>query len=146
MAERMHDGAPAHFSRAVRDVVDPLARPPPSPDLNPLDFYLLRHPKAVVYASFVDNEEADYHCTVDTCQTIRSYYSIFVRMHLSMMRRVKKCAESSHVGHFEPLLQWYSFSYNSQVKCFRAHVDKDFFCMMGVTRSQNLFAPFSYTL
>jgi hypothetical protein len=48
----MHDGAPAHFSRAVRDVLSntyhdrwigrggPTAWPPPSPDLNPLDFYL----------------------------------------------------------------------------------------------------------
>jgi hypothetical protein len=46
----MHDGAPAHFSRAVRDVLNntyhdrwigrggPTAWPPRSPDLNPLDF------------------------------------------------------------------------------------------------------------
>jgi hypothetical protein len=53
--ERMwynHDGAPAHFSRAVRDVFNnthhnrwigrggPTAWPPRLPDLNPLDFYL----------------------------------------------------------------------------------------------------------
>jgi hypothetical protein len=48
----MHDGAPAHFSCAVRDVLSatyhdgwigrrgPIAWPPRSPDLNPLDFYL----------------------------------------------------------------------------------------------------------
>jgi hypothetical protein len=47
-----HDGAPAHFSRPVRDVLNNTchgrcigsgghtARPPSSPDLNPLDFYL----------------------------------------------------------------------------------------------------------
>jgi hypothetical protein len=141
MAGRMHDGAPTHFSRAVRDDVNPLARSPPSPDLNPLDFNLLRHPKAVVYASSVDNEGADYHCTVDACQTIRNYYSIFVRMRLSMMRRVEKC------GHSEPLLQRHSFRYNLQVKCFRAYVDMDIFLfMVNGTRAQNLSAPFSYRL
>jgi hypothetical protein len=47
----MHDGAPAHFSRAVRDVLSntyqywrigrggPTAWPPLAPDLSPLDFY-----------------------------------------------------------------------------------------------------------
>jgi hypothetical protein len=46
----MHDGVPAHFSRAARDVPNnnhhdrwigrggPTAWPPRSPDLNPLDF------------------------------------------------------------------------------------------------------------
>jgi hypothetical protein len=46
----MHDGAPAHFSRDVRDVLNntyddrrigregPTAWPPRSPDLNPLEF------------------------------------------------------------------------------------------------------------
>jgi hypothetical protein len=51
----MHDGAPAHFSRVMHDVVSntshdrrigrggPTAWPPLSPDLNPLDFYLWGH-------------------------------------------------------------------------------------------------------
>jgi hypothetical protein len=53
----MHDGAPAHFSRVVRDVLNntyhdrwidrggPTAWPPRSPDLNPLHFYLWGHLK-----------------------------------------------------------------------------------------------------
>jgi hypothetical protein len=48
----MRDGAPAHFSRAVRDVLNnifherrigrggPATCPSRSPDLNPLEFYL----------------------------------------------------------------------------------------------------------
>ncbi|KAJ4436812.1 hypothetical protein ANN_16944 [Periplaneta americana] len=48
----LHDGAPAHFSRTARRYLDrrfpdrrigrggPIAWPPCSPDLNPLDFYL----------------------------------------------------------------------------------------------------------
>lgn len=47
----MHDGAPAHFSRPVRDALfntyyrwihtaEPVAGPPLSLDFSPLDFYL----------------------------------------------------------------------------------------------------------
>jgi hypothetical protein len=96
----MHDGAPAHFSRAVRDVLSntyhdqwigrggPAAWPPLSPDLNPLDFYLSEHLKALVYAAPVDNEEALHHRIVDACQTIRNYPGIFGRMRRSMLRLV----------------------------------------------------------
>jgi hypothetical protein len=81
----MHDGAPAHFSLAVRDVLNntyhdrwigrggPTAWPPRSPDLNPLDFYLWGHLKALVYAAPLDNEEALHHRSVHACQTIRIY-------------------------------------------------------------------------
>ncbi|KAJ4444692.1 hypothetical protein ANN_06489 [Periplaneta americana] len=53
----LHDGAPAHFSRTARRYLDrrfpdrwlgrggPIAWPPRSPDLNPLDFYLWGHLK-----------------------------------------------------------------------------------------------------
>jgi transposase len=73
----MHDGAPAHFSRAVRDVLSstnhdqwlgrgaPTAGPPCSPDLNPLDFYLWGHVKTLVYAAPVDNREALHHRIAD---------------------------------------------------------------------------------
>jgi hypothetical protein len=74
----MHDGAPAHFSRAVRDILNntchgrwigrggPTARPPRSPDLNPLET-----PKIpCLYAAPLDIEEALHHRIVDGCQTI----------------------------------------------------------------------------
>jgi hypothetical protein len=105
----VHDGAPAYFSRAVRDVLSntrhdrgigaggPTAWPPRSPDLNPLDFYLWGHLAIVVYAAPVDNEEA--HRIVDACQTTCNYPGIFARM-WRPMRYVEACIES-HGGHFE---------------------------------------------
>jgi hypothetical protein len=82
----MHDGAPAHFSRAVRDVLSNTCHdrwigrggttawtPRSTPDLNPLDFYLWRHLKFLVFATHVDNEDALRHGIVDACQTIRNY-------------------------------------------------------------------------
>jgi hypothetical protein len=111
----MHDGALAHFSRAVRDVFNnayhdrwidrggPTAWPPRSPYLNPLDFYLWGHLKTLVYAAPVDNEEALHHRIVDACHTLQTYPSIFEQMWWSMMRHVQACIES-HGEHFEHLL------------------------------------------
>jgi hypothetical protein len=107
----MHDGALAHFSCALRDVLNntyhdrwirrggPTVWPPRSPDLNPL----WGHLKTLVYAAPVDNEEALHRRIVDACQTIPNCPSIFERMRRSMMRRVEACIES-HGGHFEHLL------------------------------------------
>jgi hypothetical protein len=111
----MHDGAPAHFSRAVRDVLNntyhdqrigrggPTAWPPRSPDLNPMDFYLCGHVKTLVYAAPSDNEETLHHRIVDACQTIWNYPVIFVPMRWPMMRLVEACIES-HGRYFEHLL------------------------------------------
>jgi hypothetical protein len=68
------------------------AWPPHSPDLNPL----CEHPNAAP----VDNEGA--HRVVDACQTVRNC----------------QC-DCQCRGHLEHLLQVYSLSYNSQIKCFR---------------------------
>jgi len=55
-----HDGAPAHYSRNVRDLLDaryperwigrggPINWPPRSPDLNPLDYFLWGYIKSKV--------------------------------------------------------------------------------------------------
>jgi hypothetical protein len=111
----MHDGAPAHFNRAVRDALNntyhdrricrggPTAWPPRSPDMSPLYFYLWGHLKSLVCAAPVGNEEALNHRTVTDCQTIRNYLIIFERMRRSMMRRVGEFIKS-HGGHFEHLL------------------------------------------
>jgi hypothetical protein len=107
----MHDGAPAHSSRAVRDVLSntchdrwvgtagSTAWPPRSPHLNPLDFYLWGH----LNAAPVDNELAVHHRTVDACQTIRKYPSIFERIRRTVMRLVEAYTEW-HGAHFEHLL------------------------------------------
>jgi hypothetical protein len=111
----MHEGAPAHFSRAVRDVLSstyhdrrtgrggPIAWPPRSPHLIHLNFYLWGHLNPLVYAAPVDNEEALQHRTVDACQTIRNFPGVFPRTRRSVMRRVEARIES-HGGHFEYLL------------------------------------------
>jgi hypothetical protein len=100
------------FSRAVRDVLSntyhdrcigrggPIARPPRSPDLNPLDFYVWGHQQTLVHAAPVGNEEALHYRIVDACQTIRNYPGIFERMRRSMLRRMEACI-ASHGGHFE---------------------------------------------
>jgi hypothetical protein len=88
----MHDGALAHFSRAVRDVANntyhdrwvcsggPTAWPLRSPDLNPLDLYLCGHLNPLVHVAPVDNEEVPHHRIVDACQTIHNFPSISERM------------------------------------------------------------------
>jgi hypothetical protein len=148
----MHDGAPAHFSRAVRDVLNntyryrrigrggPTAWPPRSPDLNRLDFYLWEHLKSLLYSASFDNEEALQHRIVDACETIHNYPGIFERMRRSMMRHVEAYIESQG-GQFQNLLQMYSFS------CFRTHVDLPFFLLFvhGIL-AQSLFTSLSYTL
>jgi hypothetical protein len=110
----MHVGAPAHLSRAVRDILsntyhdrwtdrgEPTAWPPRSPDLNHLYFHLWGHLQTPVYAAPADNEEALHHRIVDACQAIHNCPSISERTRRSMMRRVKACTES-HGGHFEHL-------------------------------------------
>jgi hypothetical protein len=110
------------------------AWPPRSPDLNPLDVYLWGHLKALEYVAPADNEVALHHGILDTCQSIRNYPGIFERMRRSMMRRVEGCIES-HGGHSEHLLQVYYFSYNSQIKCFRTHVNMDIFSFFGMCNS-----------
>jgi hypothetical protein len=139
-------GAPAHFSCTVWDVLNntyhdrwigrggPTASLPCSPDLNPLEFYLWGPLKTLVYAAPVDNEEALHHCSVDACRTTCNYPNIFEQMLQSMMRSVKVCTEY-HGGHFEHLLQMYSFSYNSQIKCFQTHIDMDIFSSFGIWNS-----------
>jgi hypothetical protein len=108
----VYGGAPAQFSRAVRDVLNntyhgrwigrggPTAWPPRSSDFNPVDFYLYGHLKTLVCVVPVDNEESLHYRIVDACQTIRNYPGVFERMRRSTIRRFKACIES-HGGHFD---------------------------------------------
>jgi hypothetical protein len=108
----MHDGAPVHFSRAVRVVLSntchdrligtggPTAWPPLSPGLNHLDFYLWEHLKTLVYAAPLHNKETLHHRSVDACQTIHNYPVVFEGMPPSIMRRVEAYVES-HGRHSE---------------------------------------------
>lgn len=111
----MHDGAPAHFSRSVRTLLNnrfgdrwigrggPLPWPPRSPDLNPLDFHLWGHLKALVYATPVPNVETLRARIVDGCDTIRQSPGLHQRIRDSMRRRVDACILANG-GHFEHFL------------------------------------------
>ena len=64
-----HDGAPEHFSHAIREHLDQTHSekwirrdgstpwPPRSPDLTPLDFFLRGHTKNFVYKTPAESEE-----------------------------------------------------------------------------------------
>jgi hypothetical protein len=149
----MHDSAPAHFRRAAQDVPNnaykdrgPTARPPRTPDLNHLGIFFLSEPlTTLVHAVAVDNEKPLHHRVVDAYQTILNCPSIFERMRWSMMRRVEVCIESrgEHFEHLLHIRKMYSFSYNSQIKCFCTHVDTDNFSRFC---TWNLFPIFVHTL
>ena len=61
-----HDGAPPHYTIRVREFLNeifpcrwlgrggPVARPPRSPDVVPMDYYLCGHMKTLVYDTKVD--------------------------------------------------------------------------------------------
>jgi hypothetical protein len=62
--------------------------PPRLPNLNPLNFYLWKQQKPLVYAAPVDNEEILHRSITDACQAICNYPAISEQMLRSMMTRV----------------------------------------------------------
>lgn len=111
----MHDGAPPHFSTVTRMYLDrtftgrwigrggPIAWPPRSPDLNPLDFYLWGHLKSLVYSSPVNDVDTLRNRLVAGCETIRSAPGIWERVRQSMSRRCEACI-TARGEQFEHLL------------------------------------------
>lgn len=111
----MHDGAPPHFSRLARNYLDmqfghrwigrggPVAWPPRSPDLNPLDFYLWGHLKTLVYSEPVNNAAELRERINNCCNIIRNTPGIFERVRQNARRRAETCIETNG-GHFEHLL------------------------------------------
>lgn len=113
----MHDGAPAHFSRLARNYLSqpqnygnnwigrggPVEWPARSPDLNPLDFYLWGHCKALVYDGAIANVDELRQRIIDAFDRIRNMDGIFRRINGSMYRRLEACVLANG-GHFEQLL------------------------------------------
>jgi hypothetical protein len=111
----MHDGAPAHFARAVRRHLTrrygerymgrggPVPWPPRSPDLNPMDYCVWGHVKSLVYTSAVDTVEELEDRIEGACQQIRNEPGVFERIRNSMRRRVQCCVQMQG-QHFEHLL------------------------------------------
>ncbi|KAJ4448416.1 hypothetical protein ANN_10432 [Periplaneta americana] len=95
----LHDGAPAHFSRTARRYLDrrfpdrwigrggPIAWPPRSPDLNPLDIYLWGHLKSLVYSSPVPDLESLRNRIVACSEDIRSTPGVWDRVRRKELRQ-----------------------------------------------------------
>jgi len=110
----MHDGAPPHFRRTVRDFLDelfperwigrggPIAWPPRSPDCNPLDFYLWGHVKSLVYATPVESLDQLQERIIAAFTKIKNTPGTFHRVRRSLRRRMEACiaAEGRHFEHF----------------------------------------------
>ncbi|KAJ4443770.1 hypothetical protein ANN_05548 [Periplaneta americana] len=111
----LHDGAPVHFSRTARRYLDrrfpdrwigrggPIAWPPRSPLLNPLDFYLWGHLKSLVYSSPVPDLESLRNRLVACSEDIRNTPGVWDRVRRSMRHRCEVCIQAGG-GHFEHLL------------------------------------------
>lgn len=111
----MMDGAPAHFSRDVRNHIGntygekwiaregPVPWPPRSPDLNPLDFFLWGHLKSIVYSSPVVSLQNLRQCIENGIENIRQMPGVFERVRQSMRRRVDACV-LNRGGNFEQFL------------------------------------------
>jgi hypothetical protein len=111
----LHDGAPAHFSLEARDQLDaayplrwigrggPVAWPPRSPDLNPLDYFLWGHLKSLVYEQEVPNRPELHQRITDGCVAIQTTDGVFERVRHSLTRRLQTCIDVQG-RHFEQLL------------------------------------------
>ena len=111
----MHDGAPPHFSVVARQFLDenyhnrwigragPHPWPPRSPEMNPLDYFLWGHIKALVYKTPIQSEEDLRNRIINSCDIIKNTPGIFRRVRNSMMRRLDGCIEAEG-GHFQHLI------------------------------------------
>lgn len=110
-----HDGAPAHFSNASRQVLDnnypnrwigrggPVPWPPRSPDLTPLDFFVWGHMKSLVYETPVESEENLIARIAVAAGDMSDNRRMVARVHRSLRNRCMSCVRM--IGrHFEHLL------------------------------------------
>lgn len=108
-----HDGCPVHFQRDVRQHLDqeypgrwigrggPVAWPPRSPDLTPLDFYLWGTMEDMVFATPVPSEESLIARVAMAGEAIRQDPGVFARIRAAWLERCQKSVEvnGSHFGH-----------------------------------------------
>ncbi|GFW01257.1 DUF4817 domain-containing protein [Trichonephila clavipes] len=109
------DGAPSHYTRHVREHLDrtfpnrwigrggPVAWPPRSPDLSPLDFFLWGAMKGLVYDMPVVSEMDLVSRIFIAAARIREMPGVFEDVRQSMSRRCRACIHAN--GHnFEHFL------------------------------------------
>jgi len=110
-----HDGAPPHYTRHVRDYLNesfpnhtlgrgrPVAWPPRSPDLTPLDYYLWGHMKTLVYETKVDSRAALRDRIFGAAEHIRNHPNIIASATQYLLMRAENYIAAGG-GHFEQLL------------------------------------------
>jgi len=110
-----HVGAPPHYTGHVMDYLNeffpnrwlgrggPVAWPPRSPDLTPLDYYLWGHMKTLVYEIKVDSRAALCHSIFAAAEHIRNHPANIASATQSLLMRAEKCIATGG-GHFEQLL------------------------------------------
>lgn len=111
-----HDGAPAHFTRSVRQHLDeefgerwigrggPVQWPPRSADLTPLDFFLWGRIKSLVYFSDTTSAEDLKNRIVNAFQVVRNDTEVLSKLKYQLRKRALKCIEQGG-GHFESVLK-----------------------------------------
>ena len=109
------DGAPPHYSREAREFLNerfpnrwigrggPVAWPPRSPDLTPLDFFFWGTMKDLVYATPVETEEDLVGRIVDAAAVTAEMPGVFNNVRRSLAARFTRCVQVNG-DHFEHLL------------------------------------------
>lgn len=108
------DGAPAHFARIIRDYLNenyprwigrggPVAWPPRSPDLTPLDFYFWGFMKQKVYAVPIETREQLTARIFAAAAEIRGNPEQLRRTTTSVTTRAFVCLQEGG-GHFEHVI------------------------------------------
>jgi len=81
----------------------PVAWPPRSPDLTPLDYYLWGHMKTLVYETMVKSRAALHDRTFEAAKHIRNHPDNIASATQSLLMCAKNC-KGTGGGHFEQLL------------------------------------------
>jgi hypothetical protein len=81
----------------------PVAWPPPSPNLNPVDFYIWGHVKNEAYSTPDTNVDELWERIVATFDAIRNRSGQLERVRKFMMRLLNRCITAND-EHFEHLM------------------------------------------
>lgn len=110
------DGAPPHYGRQVREYLTerfgnqwigcggPVAWPPRSPDLTPLDFYLWGDIKRLVYTDEITSVTVLREKVVSAFDTVKTNVLVLRKLKANQRRRARLCLEREG-GHFEQYLR-----------------------------------------
>jgi hypothetical protein len=82
---------------------DPVNWPARSPDLSPLDFWLLEHVNILVHSASISNLQILQQRVENACQEIGVKPEIFDRVGITVTRRADSCLELNG-NHIERLL------------------------------------------